>query len=199
MGKRVAAKVRDGSTWDETLSSGDRIHRAMLHRDSFHSIVGDGNRVRYGSRFAPSGGKDRPRLNTTLPPQTLEAIDTLAAAHGLQRNEVLTLALATIAGPCSDPAAAAHFAALAAAWEGFAKGVQAPADGRPRMPSHRPPKGERSMASGRLGPEHREQIRLLVAQGDAAPRGWQSALARTVPCDASAVSRMADKIRRGVA
>lgn len=80
------------------------------------SKVPRSNRRVKGSRFAKTGGADRPRLSTTLPLEALEQLDALAPAHELQRNEVLTLALATIAHPTHwPPAARDRFNALAAA------------------------------------------------------------------------------------
>mgnify|MGYP006286308331 CR=1 FL=1 len=85
------------------------------------------NRVAPGGVLPNSGGADRPRLSTTLPVEALEQLDVLAEAHQLQRNEVLTLALAVLAHPQHRmPGAADHFGALAAAWEGFGSGVQPP-------------------------------------------------------------------------
>ena len=77
------------------------------------SKIPAGNRQTRGSLFASTGGADRPRLTTTLPLEALEQLDTLALAHNLQRNEVLTLALAALAALTPSGAAPAPWAAAA--------------------------------------------------------------------------------------
>jgi hypothetical protein len=149
------------------------------------SKVSGGNRRVKGSQFASTGGADRPRLSTTLPLEALEQLDALALAHELQRNEVLTLALAAIAHPTHGlPAARDRFSALAAAWEGFSTGVQPPAATK-RTSSTRP---------GKLGADAKARIRQLLALGSEAPRGWMTALAKELGCTVSAVSRAASKL-----
>lgn len=150
------------------------------------SKVSGGNRRVKGSQFTSTGGADRPRLSTTLPLEALEQLDALALAHELQRNEVLTLALAVVAHPVHGLGSATlRFSELAAAWEGFSTGVQPPA--APAARSTRP---------GKLTPGALDRIRQLDAQGDRAPRGWMTALAKELDCTVSAVSRAASRLRQ---
>lgn len=150
------------------------------------SRVASGHRTRKGGTFTSTGGADRPRLTTTLPLDALEQLDTLAEQHQLQRNEVLTLALATLAHPeHGHPQAARRFQQLAAAWEGFSQGVQAPTT-----------RSSSSTRPGKLSPEARERIAQLVAQGDHAPRGWMTALAKAEGVTTGAVSRAASRLRQ---
>jgi hypothetical protein len=123
--------------------------------------------------------------------ETLEQLDTLALAHDLQRNEVLTLALAALAHPeHAHPQAAKRFRELAAAWEGFSQGVQAPLTSRPRRSSS-------STRPGKLDAAAKDRIRYHLAQeaNGTAPRGWMTALARELGCTTGAVSRAASKLR----
>ena len=159
------------------------------YRRKHASKIPAGNRQTRGSLFASTGGANRPRLTTTLPLEALEQLDTLALAHSLQRNEVLTLALATLAHPAHGlPQARRHFSELAAAWEGFSHGVQAPAT---RRAASRQP--------GKLGPEALARIAQLEAQGDAAPRGWMTRLAEAEGVTTGAVSRAAKRLRQAPA
>jgi hypothetical protein len=156
------------------------------------SRIPGGNRASKGGCWASTGGADRPRLTTTLPVETLEQLDTLALAHDLQRNEVLTLALATLAHPeHAHPQAAKRFRELAAAWEGFSQGVQAPLTSRPRRSS------SSSTRPGKLDAAAKDRIRYHLAQeaNGTAPRGWMTALARELGCTTGAVSRAASKLR----
>ena len=158
------------------------------------SRVASGYRPGKGGTFTNTGGADRPRLTTTLPLDALEQLDTLAEQHQLQRNEVLTLALATLAHPeHGHPQAAKWFRELAAAWEGFSQGVQAPA---PAARSSSSSSSSSSTRPGKLSPEARERIAQLVAQGDHAPRGWMTALAKAEGVTTGAVSRAASKLRQ---
>lgn len=96
------------------------------------SSVPSGNRWVAGGQFTRIGGADRSRFTTTLPAETLEQLDALALAHGLQRNEVITLALAVLSDPTVGlPDAGSRFAALADAWQGFTAGVQPPSSHTP--------------------------------------------------------------------
>lgn len=156
------------------------------------SKVSGGNRRVKGSQFASTGGADRPRLSTTLPLEALEQLDALALAHELQRNEVLTLALAVVAHPAHGlPAARDRFSELAAAWEGFTTGVQPPAPtSRSTATSRRP---------GKLDAAAKARIRALLDAGAAAPRGWMTTLASDLGCTVSAVSRAASRLREAAA
>lgn len=156
------------------------------------SRVPGGNRRIKGSQFASTGGADRPRLSTTLPVEALEQLDALALAHDLQRNEVLTLALAAIAHPTHGlPAARARFNALAAAWEGFSTGVQPPATTTTTSSS-----SNASRKPGKLDAAAKARIRALLDAGASAPRGWMTTLASDLGCTVSAVSRAASKLRQ---
>ncbi len=151
------------------------------------SKVPAGNRASKGGLWASTGGADRPRLSTTLPVETLDQLDALAERHQLQRNEVLTLSLAVLAHPeHAHPQAAKRFQELAAAWEGFAAGVQAPAAKPVRTGDTRP---------GKLGAAAKARISEHLDLGTAAPRGWMSALARELGCTPAAISRAASKLR----
>jgi len=153
------------------------------------SKVPAGNRASKGGLWASTGGADRPRLSTTLPVETLDQLDALAERHQLQRNEVLTLALAVLAHPeHAHPQAAKRFQELAAAWEGFAAGVQAPAAKPVRTGDTRP---------GKLDAAAKDRIHYHLAQeaSGTAPRGWMSALARELGCTPAAISRAASKLR----
>lgn len=109
------------------------------HRERFRSRVSPGNRNRaYGGSFTNTGGKKRPRLNTTLPVETLRKLDALATEYRLQRNEAITLALETIAGVNASPEAASRFAELADAWRGFDKS-SFQLSGKPACRSDEPP------------------------------------------------------------
>lgn len=93
---------------------------ATALRQRFRSSVAPGNRNRsYGGSFASTGGGKRPRLNTTLPVETLRQLDALAIENRLQRNEVITLALETIVGVNASPEALSRFSELAGGWPGF--------------------------------------------------------------------------------
>ena len=111
------------------------------------SSVPSGNRWVAGGQFARIGGAERSRFTTTLPAETLEQLDALALAHGLQRNEVITLALAVLSHPTAAlPDARSRFGALADAWQGFTAGVQLPvtpppAPGAQHPGSEPPPAG----------------------------------------------------------
>lgn len=169
------------------------------YRKKRPSKIPSGNRRTRGSLFAGSGGAERPRLNTTLPLEALEQLDALALAHDLQRNEVITLALATIADPLRGLAEAGqHFSALAEAWEGFAAGP-APQDTTGK-PSQQDPAGQDSPKPKprprKLGTLARARIRYLVALGSEAPRGWMSSLAQELGCTTSAISRAASEMRQ---
>jgi hypothetical protein len=98
---------------------------ATQYRERFQSRISAGNRNRaYGGTFTNTGGEKRPRLNTTLPEATLIHLDRLASEHRLQRNEVLALALETIAGMRASPEATSRFTELAKAWRGFGKDIR---------------------------------------------------------------------------
>lgn len=154
------------------------------------SRIPAGNRHSSGGQFAGSGGADRPRLTTTLPVEALDQLDALALEHQLQRNEVLTLALAVLAHPVHGlPEARAQFQELAMAWSGFAAGVQAPAPAAP-------PEAETAARKpGKVDAAAKSLIQGFLAQGDAAPRGWMTALAKQIGCTTAAVSRVAGKLR----
>jgi hypothetical protein len=162
------------------------------YRRKHASRVPGGNRPGKGGTLTSTGGIDRPRLSTTLPVETLEQLDTLALAHDLQRNEVLTLALAALAHPeHAHPQAAKRFRELAAAWEGFSQGVQAPLTSRPHRSSS-------STRPGKLDAAAKDRIRYHLAQeaNGTAPRGWMTALARELGCTTGAVSHTASKLRQ---
>lgn len=92
-------------------------------KEQFRSRVPAGNRNRtYQGMFVSTGGEKRPRISTTLPVETLNQLDHLASKHRLQRNEVLTLALESIAGDYALPEACSRFAEMVQAWRGFDKG-----------------------------------------------------------------------------
>jgi hypothetical protein len=158
------------------------------------SRIPAGNRASRGGLWAGTGGADRPRLNTTLPVETLEQLDALALANDLQRNEVLTLALAVLAHPeHAHPQAGRRFRELAAAWEGFSVGVQAPATPARSSSSS---STARNTRPGKLDAAAKDRIREHLALGAAAPRGWMTALARELGCTTGAVSRAASKLRQ---
>jgi hypothetical protein len=158
------------------------------------SRIPAGNRASKGGLWVGTGGADRPRLTTTLPVETLDQLDALAERHQLQRNEVLTLALAVLAHPVhAHPQAALRFQGLAAAWEGFATGVRAPAAPEP-SPTPEPVRTGNTRP-GKLGAAAKARISEHLDLGTAAPRGWMTALAKELGCTAGAISRAASKLR----
>jgi hypothetical protein len=174
-----------------STSTEGAVRRYAQHR----SRVPAGN-LRQGidGRLLKTGGEERARFTTTLPPSTLRALDALVAmanvtaGTALQRNEALALLVATVAGDHHEPAARQRFLALAASWKGWGEGLQPPAGAAPAR--------KRPCTPGKLGADALQQIADHLAQGDAAPRGWRAALARAHGVTAGAITRAAQRLEQ---
>lgn len=162
------------------------------------SHVTAGNRHQDGGgKFLKTGGEQRARFTTTLPPSALQALDRLVTeaeqqnGEPLQRNEALVLLLATVMHRSYGlPEAQQRFLELAAAWKGWGSGVQPPANAKP--PTQRRHGGGQAP---KLGPDALQSIRENLALGDAAPRGWRAALARANGVTAGAITKAAKRLR----
>jgi len=113
-----------------------------------------------GGRFLKTGGEERARFTTTLPPSALHALDLLVKAAfqqagvELQRNEALAILLgAAIDARYREPLALKRFLELAAAWTGWEQGLLPPL---PKAPA------TKSAGSGRSG---EKRTRLTNPQG----------------------------------
>ena len=166
----------------------------VMRRYAKHkSRVTQGNKHQdKGGKFLKTGGEERARFTTTLPPSALHALDVLVTAAKtnrgveLQRNEALTILLGVVVDDrFREPAALRSFLELAEAWGGWGVGLQAPL-----------PKKTKPSRPNKLGEAEMAQIQEQLDLGKAAAYGWRRALALDFGVSASAISHAAKRLKK---